>query len=358
MVPFSSRLRKLLAAALLAALVGVAAARAAGPLAPPRPGDAPYETWIDERAPGLFDAAAAPARSLHVAYRVDARIMLPLGFTTLQLWSRPDVGSATASYRDHDLPSGDIVRGYELFTSSKPERARGLNRMGFFREAIRLARGGPEWTAYFGAMTASPERTYGEAAKANDSGAERVYDATDGLTSPRQATSAVFRIETTERVDSADALYALVRPDLGRLTPRRNVLTGSPSKPLPPSAFLGALEETLQQAAARRDGSRLRPAVRVPFVHNGVVRQLEISGLTPDPTRGARFAAARFVRSAGQVFAMQYRIVTPGHDDFTFRLWAELPAGAREDPLAPPIPPLAWEIQVRSFLRLYYERVR
>jgi hypothetical protein len=332
----------------LAAVVALAAGGA----------DVPYTTWIDSRGAGLFDPATPQLRGLDVSYRVDARIMLPLGFTTVELWSRRDVGTADASYRDRQTATGDIVRGYELFSASRPDRARGLDRMGFFREVVRLTPQGPTWTAYFGAMTSSPEQTYSQAVNADDSHPDRVYDATDGLASGTETSASVFKIATTHHVDSANDLYAAVRPQLGALTPRRSSLVGSPAKPLPPSAFLGAIEASLQAAAVVRDSSRSRPVARMPFIHNGRVRQLELLSVSPDPDRGQQFASTHFAHAADSVYLLEYRIVNPGSEDASFRLWAELPAGARGDPQAPPIAPLAWETQVRSFLRLYYERVR
>jgi hypothetical protein len=358
MARFSVRSHTILVLAVVVALAAGVVAHRAEPRPARDSGDVPYTTWIDSRGAGLFDPATPQLRGLDASYRVDARIMLPLGFTTVQLWSRPDVGTADASYRDRQTGTGDIVRGYELFSASRPDRARGLDRMGFFREVVRLTPQGPAWTAYFGAMTSSPEQTYREAVKANDSSSDRIYDATDGMASGLETSAAVFKIATTHRADSANDLYAEVRPQLGALTPRRSELVGSPAKPLPPSAFLGALEASLQTATVVRDGSHSRPLSRVPFIHNGRVRQLELLSVSPDLVRGRQFASAHFARAAETVYLLQYRIVNPGSDDASFRLWAELPPVVRGDPQAPPIVPLAWETQVRSFLRLYYERVR
>lgn len=268
------------------------------------------------------------------------------------------MGTAVASYRDRQAAGDNITRGYELFSASKPERARGLDRMGFFREAVRLTPRGADWTAYFGAMTSSPEQTYREAVKASDSQVDRVFEVTDGFAEPLETSAAVFRVTTTHRVDSADDLYGAVHPQLNVATPRRSSLAGKPPRPLPPSAFIGALQSSLRAAAVAR-GRRPSPSsVRVPFIHNGRVRQLELVGMSADPGRGRQFAASRLARAAGDVYLLRYRIVNPGGDDFPFRLWAELPPTARDDAQAPPIAPLAWETQVRSFLRLDYERIR
>jgi hypothetical protein len=352
-----SRTTVVVSAVVVAMVIGVAARRAT-----PRPAtfdsDAPYTPWIESRAPGVFDSATQQLRGLDVGYRVDAHVLLPLGFTSLEIWSSPDVGTAVASYRDCQTASGEIFRGYELFSASRPERARGLDRQGFFREAIRLTPGVPAWTVYFGAMTSSPERTYREAFTANDSSPDRVYEATDGYASGLETRASVFRVMTDHRVTSPSDLYAAVRPWLSGTAPRLSRLTGSQAKPLPALAFLGALQASLRAAAVHRDQPPSPSATRVPFVHNGSIRQLELLGLSPDPARGRPFTAARLAHTPDDVYLLRYRIVNPGDEDGSFRLWAELPPTAHDDPQAPPIPPLAWEIQVRSFLRLYYERTR
>ena len=58
------------------------------------------------------------------------------------------------------------------------------------------------------------------------------------------------------------------------------------------------------------------------------------------------------------MFQLRYRILNPGGDTADFVLWAELPAGTADDVLTPPLPPLAWEMQLRSYLRLTFERTR
>jgi phosphoglycolate phosphatase-like HAD superfamily hydrolase len=74
-----------------------------------------------------------------VSYRVDAHVSLPLGFAALELWQKPGVGMAVASYHDYREASGQTVRAFELFSISDPDRAQGFDRCGFFREALALS---------------------------------------------------------------------------------------------------------------------------------------------------------------------------------------------------------------------------
>ena len=342
--------------ALLGATVIVGTA-AAGPWNASARGQAasPRVTLLDQRAPGLFDSTTQPLRGLEVRYRLDARVLLPLGFGAVPLWSRPDVGWVDASYRDRATDDGAVVRGYELFASSRPERARGLNRLGFFREALRLTGDGVEWTAYFGTMSASGEKSYSEATKAVEPGQPHVYDVTDGLAAPLLAQASIFNVPTEARAATASELYAILRPHLGQ--PRRTPsATGSPARPLPALAFLGALQASLARAADSAAPLKAK-GLRVGFVHNGIVKQLEISGIRRDPRRAGAVAGSGFVRNANDVYSLDYRITSSEGTDGTFKIWGELPS-SRPDLPGGPIAPLAWEFQPRSFLRIYAERMR
>jgi hypothetical protein len=317
-----------------------------------------FTTWIERRAPGAFDPAPRAAlRGLRVAYRMDAEILVPLVVTSIQLLSRAGVGAATASYRDFRSASGETIRAYEFFTTSLPERARGIDRMGFFREALGVTAQAVDWTAYFGTMTASPERTLAQAERAT--GGQRViaYEVTDGYSCPTELKAGVFDIEVDRRGTNAEELYETVRPKLGGQTPRyTRSLEGGIGRTLPPVAFLGALQVSLRGAAVSRETPQAARAPRVAFVHNGTVRYLVVDSLAPDLSRGRAAAAQGFAANAALVYRLDFRIVNPGDADGVFRLWAELPARADRAADALPIAPIAFELTPRSFLRLHFDR--
>ncbi len=347
-----------LSAIWLAALAGIAAAGAAGS-GGRGAADAPYSTWIESRAARAFDGTTPELRGQSVSYRVDAHVFLPLGFTSVELWQRPGVGMAAASYHDYRENSGQSVRAFELFAISDPERAQGFDRCGFFREALALSPSGVEWTAYFGAMTSWPEKTLSDARQAANGPQPHTYEAIDGLSAPLETRSSVFLVSTDERMTTPASLWAAVRPQLERKDPRSvRSQAGTPGKPLPSLAFLGALQASLRSAAAHRDKPLQASATRIPFTHNGAVRQLELASISPDARRGRKAVADGLARNAGDVFQLKYRIINPGGDSGNFVMWAELPAGITDDVLTPPLPPLGWEMQLRSYLRLNFERVR
>jgi hypothetical protein len=344
--------------AVLAATAGAMAVDAVG-LAGRSEGDAPYSTWIESRASHAFDAATPELRGLQVAYRVDAHVLLPLGFTSLELWQRPGVGTAVASYHDYRDGSGQIVRAFELFSISDPERAQGFDRCGFFREALLLSPSGVEWTAYFGAMTSWPEKTLSEARSSANGPQPHTYEAIDGLSSPLETRSSVFQASTDARLTDPGALWAAVRPQLERQTPRSVAsMAGTPARPLPTLAFLGAVQASLRSAAAHRDRPLAPAETRIPFTHNGIVRQLELASMSVDLRRGRKAVAAGLSHDAADVFQLRYRILNPGRETGEFVLWAELPAGITDDVLTPPLPPIGWEMQLRSYLKLDFERTR
>lgn len=342
----------------LAAAGGVAAVGTVGP-ASHGASDGPYSTWIESRAARAFDGTTPELRGLSVSYRVDAHVSLPLGFTSIELWQKPGVGMAVASYHDYRENSGQVVRAFELFSISDPERAQGFDRCGFFREALALSQSGVEWTAYFGAMTSWPEKTIGDARKAVNGPQPHTYEAIDGLSAPLETRSTVFQVSTDTRSTDPGALWAAVRPQLERKDPRSvKAQTGTPGRPLPSLAFLGALQASLRSAAAHRAKPLAPAATRIPFTHNGVVRQLELASISADTKRGRKAVDAGLAHDAADVFQLRYRILNPGGDTGDFVLWAELPAGTADDVLAPPLPPLAWEMQLRSYLKLNFERTR
>jgi hypothetical protein len=317
-----------------------------------------YSTWIETRASTVFDPATPPLRSMRVTYRVDAHILLPLGFTSLELWNKEGVGQAVASYRDCGAEPGEVLRAFELFAASDPPKAHGFDRRGFFREALRVAPTGVAWTAYFGAMTAWPEKTLSDAKKSAAGPPPHVYEAIDGFSSPLDGRASVFVVSTEGQYRDTAALWAAVRPQLDDLAPRTALtLVGTPSRSLPALAFLGALQASLRSAAAHRARPLSPAASRVPFVHNGLVRQLELSSMARDRDRGSQAVSSGLARSAADVYELRFRIVNPGEGDFDFKLWAELPAAMGNEPLTPPLPPLGWEMRLRSYLKLVFKRI-
>ena len=94
---------------------------------------APRSPQIEVRAPGAFDGGGERRRGM----RRGIASMPRCCFHSSPFASRTVTTSASPRCGCDDLPetaSGADLRTYELFAASFPERARGLNRTGFFRE--------------------------------------------------------------------------------------------------------------------------------------------------------------------------------------------------------------------------------
>jgi hypothetical protein len=337
------------------ALIGAGAAVA--PLGARQAEDpAGFSTSIESRAAAAIESDARAVGGYEARYRLDAQVLLPLWVTSVPLISRRDVGYAISAYHDYQSDDVGILRSYELFVASRPEQARGLDRTGIIREAVSLGSNGVNWTAYFGTMNVSPEGTLADARKALEAKSSLVFDVIDGSATPGEARSTVFTVALDRRRSDAAGLYAALREALDERSPSyTNSVTAGGTRPLPAIAFLGALQASLARLA--RDGGVVPsgPERRLPFVHNGSVRYLEfLDAVSVAPRKQASWAA-KFVRRPERVFRIEYRIINPGDRDGAFTLWAELPEAPSAEML--PVPPLAWELRPRSFLKLRFERI-
>jgi hypothetical protein len=311
------------------------------------------EIELHRHAPGAFNPALPARRTARVQYRADAQVLLPLLVTSLRIASRTGVGTASAEVRDLDLPSGARVLAYEFYAASIPEKARGLDRLGFFREAVIDADAGTRRTSYFGAMSVSKEQTLDEAKRAIEQNPGlAAYDVIDGLVTREAATSRSFSITLKGRAPSPAAFFERV---YGGIDPAR-------SKPKPPLkapsgqsldgySFLAAFQTLLQTAASSPE--KVRGLSRT-FVFGGEQRTVEIRDVDTDASRGRDWAARGLVTRPEAVRRLECRITAPTWK-VDFSTWAELspaPAGAT----APFVVPLRVEYLARAFLRLVFER--
>jgi hypothetical protein len=130
--------------------------------------------WLGA-ALGMLLAPGVRGFSREQLYRVDATIVL-LG---VPVFTKSDVGSGWA--RMAEEPGG---RRLQFAAGSWPEKARGLNRLGFVEERASAA-----GSTYFGFMTASGEESFAEAKRALEKtdGAEAKYTAIAGEVGPGRA---------------------------------------------------------------------------------------------------------------------------------------------------------------------------
>ena len=263
-------------------------------------------------------------------YRVDAQVLL----FSVPLVRRAGVGAATAAWRESSAADG-TTRVLEFTAYSLPDRAAGLNRLGFIQERIRLADAAMTEAIYFGLMTASAEESAEEARNALHSTAPQVaYTAVDARIQSHSTDTA------TAHFTAPSALSAGHRKQLEQMArqapaavPRKEVGLSIDAETPPP--FLQALAELLRQPKGG-DGH---------YVYNGCLYRLWLRRVA-DAKAGEYFRACGL--ASGPVIAVTGRLQrTAGGKPIDFRLWVDESA-------VHPIP-LRIEYQPKSYLRLAFE---
>lgn len=356
-LPPLAALVRLVAWAVLLLLGAVLAARAQAP-------EPLGDPWVEIRAPGVFgDPGAVVSQEWAVVYRIDATVRLPLFITAIPIVSRDSVGVTSFTTRDFTGDRRTGVRAYEFFAASFPERARGLNRLGFLREALMLAPRGVAETTQFGVISSNREDTMAEADQVLDNDRELLpYSVIDSLIGADAAQSRVLQLNLFGQWDTAVGLYDAVRPlwEGREPTYTRQLSNGDRTAYETPLAFLGGLQASLQAVAnavaAGEDPLRLRRYQ--PYVHNGRPLRFELRRVERDGDRTAEYARAGWLEDPSMLRRLEYRLRDArGREVDRFTLWVELHPSRPDDPFAPPHLPVAYEYEPGSYLRLRAVRV-
>ncbi|HEV3333644.1 MAG TPA: hypothetical protein VG096_21820 [Bryobacteraceae bacterium] len=266
-------------------------------------------------------------------YRADAQVLL----LSLPLLRREDVGRGSVAWRESTPLGGTSVRLLEFTGFSRPDRAAGLNRLGFLREISRMTGDAVTESLYFGVMTSSPEENVEEARKALHSRASEVtYTAIDGRIGPGegQTVTAHFAAPAGWSIDNQGELLERAQRALSAGSKDRSE-THSESASAPP--FLHALAGLLRQPARNE----------TTYAYAGRLYRLWLSqSLDQQATahfraQGLLAADACAIRAAGKVRRES------GGAEKHFRLWFQ--QGAPR-PL-----PLRIEYLPKSYLRLIFE---
>ena len=316
---------------------------------------------IELRAPGAFDDPDRPVISeIQFNYQVDATVLLPLLFVSIPLARRDDVGFGNASSRDFHAERGMRLRTYEFFATSIPERARGLNRLGFLREALLVKGDAVRSTAHFGVVSSNREQTREEAETLLDRDESvQPYTVLDGFTEQSQTSYEVTKLELERRWPTAGALYADLKPRWQAAEPDEEATRPNRDgqRYSEPGGFLGGFQHSLRAAAA--DLARGVPPrrLRQPFIHHGKVYRLELRGHSVDEGRRRRYVEAHLAAHDATIHKIEYRIRNDRGDTVQdFKLWTELPATSAGT-ISPASLPIAFEFKARSFLELKAVRV-
>lgn len=265
-------------------------------------------------------------------YLANAQILV----FSLPLVHWPNVGGGSAAWRETDSASG-AMRLLEFTGFSRPERAAGLNRLGFLSELSREAAGGSGEFLYFGVMTASPEETAEEARKALQSKAkEAAYTAIDGHLAQGVAETVVAHFDVPAQWSVAERNQLVQHAKAALITaPRRPPdfpVSGQTYRP-----FLHALAAALRQLSPKE--SR--------FSYAGRLYRLSVEK-DADAKATADFRKRRLIGETASVVRVTGKVRREtGGKESRFRLWIE-------DGAAQPVP-LRIDYQARSFLRLVFE---
>jgi hypothetical protein len=246
------------------------------------------------------------------------------------------VGSGYTSILESPCENGGRTLGIEFGAGSFPTSAHGLNRLGYIQEAVvEETRDAVSECAYFAFMTASPEKNAGEARAALEHMGETVpYTATRGYGKDGSFLS---------RVDRLAFPAQLTWRDIAKLT--ADARTGSASRE---DAFreVSGTSPTFLYAVLR---AQMNPAHRTSeaFCFNG--RQFTLETKKEDaPNMAAQFEAKNLLARGRGVTQMNATIAEAATSSRTpFRLWFERGAESA--------PPLRFEYQAKSFLRLAFE---
>jgi len=288
---------------------------------------------VDRLLESSRERGHADCRAGYRKYIASATVML----FSIPLVSRSGVGSGYAVVEEAGSGAGHTL-SIQFGAGSYPERARGLNRLGFIQEAVVEERPGePAECAWLAFMTTSKEASLDQAKKAlYASGAVVPYSASQGVGRYGRFASRVDRLEFPSRYTWRD-ISQLVENARGAMAAGAGAeqqQSGSEK----PATFLYQVRRAMLDR---------KPRTASDLVFNAKQFRLETQK-ADDAAATALFTEKQLVPSAGRVMRMDDLLTEERTSVKTpFRLWYT--KGAEQSP------PLRFEYQAKSFLRLTFE---
>lgn len=285
---------------------------------------------------GFFSRAMAKPSPCLRQYRAHATVIL-LSFPII---SKSDVGSGYILIEEAAAPGNTTA--IQFGAGSWPEAARGLNRLGLIREEITERTAGiPEESAYFAFMTSSQEENLDQAKKALEASGNNIpYAAAEGRGRDGRFVSQVNHICFPSQFTWRDCpqLIDKVRDAVASGAPTQRIEKTLAANELAPATFLYAVRKAILDPAPVTTGS---------LIYNGREFRLRTTKEADEQT-GARLVAKNIAQDAGRVIRLNatLREYAAGHET-PFKVWYE--SGSEH------LPPLCFEYQARSFLRLTFE---
>ncbi len=279
-----------------------------------------------------WDAETGPALTFERHYRADAQVLL-FGLTLLH---RENVGGGSVLLREFD--ASNSTRLIEFAGFSTPQRAAGLNRMGYIRELGDAPGAAADAECiYFGLMTASPEESAEEARRALHPGAkEQTYTAIEGRTAAGETATSIAHFTAPAALSGANR-EELAERARRALVSAQEVRTAA-SVGQTSNSFLQELATLLMRPGQDEEGR---------YIYSGRPYHMHMAR-SVDAKATAYFRERRLISSPAEVVRVTGRVRREAGGKTTeFRLW--IPTGA-ERPL-----PLRIEYQAKSYLNLIFE---
>jgi hypothetical protein len=284
-------------------------------------------------APGEAErllAASEPSERVH--YTATAVITI----AGVAIFTRPRVGSGFISICQRERPEGTET-SIEFGAGSFPEAAHGLNRLGIIRETVvERSPAAAERSAYSAFMTTSKEKNLSQARDALDSANSFVpYTAAQSYASAGRIATRVDHMELPRNLTWHDSelLWSRVRAFFETSSCSFETESG------PADTFLYSAHRALidphssDEMRLHFNGKTFALRTRAEADYS-IGSQLSARGLIGDARRVMRLDAA--------IWPLSGERATP------FRIWY--------DSAFPERPPIRFEYQARSFLRLVFER--
>ena len=285
----------------------------------------------------LLDTNAGSAgevrRRFYVASATFTLFSIPLG-------TKGSVGSGYTVIEEAAGPAGKTL-AIQFGAGSWPESAHGLNRLGYIQEAVfEDNSGGYRECAYVAFMTTSQEKSLDQAKKALAKESTLVpYSAAQGCGQSGKFASRVDLLEFPSKFTWRDLpeLVKKAREEMAANTAHlaKQTMEATAARP---STFLHVVREALLDPKDRTTGY---------LFFNSKQFQLQTEKEN-DLSAGVHFAERQLVSRADSVIRLNAMLTERRSGEKTpFRLWYE--RGAEQ------MPPLKFEYQAKSFLRLSFE---
>jgi hypothetical protein len=274
-------------------------------------------------AGALAQAAALPTPSAYRVWQQRYRANAVILFCGVPIFSKSGVGGGYAVVEEQHS-AGNTSLALQFAGGSWPQKAHGVNRLGFIQENVtENSSGEPVDARYFGFMTSSAEKNFDQAKQSfTESGSAGVpYTATQGEARSGQFPSTIYRMLLPNSLTWADCprLIHDMRATIDNAS-------GTPQPPVAyrsPNTFLNSVRQALLNPAVKTEGS---------LVYNSKLYTLETEK-QPD---------ADLMRLNGTLHE------TATGQKSTFRLWYEKDSES--------FLPVRIEYRAKSFLKLVFEK--